>query len=86
MCDQSGGKLYGFATLPVRNTAACLKEIDRLKKLPHVRGVILGRYLMTCTSFVHYYTDMSMPDSYFVVVVVVVVPYTHRHPGCWERD
>jgi aminocarboxymuconate-semialdehyde decarboxylase len=42
MCEQSGGRLYGFATLPVRNTEACLREVRRLKSLSHIRGVILG--------------------------------------------
>ena len=32
----------GFATLPVRNSQACLKELDRLSSLPHIKGVILG--------------------------------------------
>lgn len=42
ICEQSGGKLFGFATLPVRNPAASIAEIQRLKKLKHVKGVILG--------------------------------------------
>lgn len=42
ICEQSKGRLFGFATLPVRNGAATLREIERIKKLPHVKGVILG--------------------------------------------
>mmetsp|Transcript_8939 Transcript_8939/g.13427 ORF Transcript_8939/g.13427 Transcript_8939/m.13427 type:complete len:372 (+) Transcript_8939:30-1145(+) len=42
MCDNSNGRLYGFATLPVRNTAASVREVERISKLEHVRGVILG--------------------------------------------
>lgn len=42
LCEQSGGRLYGFATLPVRNTEACIREIRRLKTLSNIRGVILG--------------------------------------------
>lgn len=42
MCDQSGGRLKGFATLPVRTVEGCLKELDRLASFPHVKGVILG--------------------------------------------
>lgn len=42
ICEQSGGRLYGFATLPVRNSAACVREIRRLRHLSCVRGVILG--------------------------------------------
>jgi len=42
MCEQSNGRLYGFATLPVRNAAASVKEVERIAKLGHVRGVILG--------------------------------------------
>ena len=42
MCEDSNGRVFGFATLPVRNTAASVKEIHRVAKLPHIRGVILG--------------------------------------------
>jgi predicted TIM-barrel fold metal-dependent hydrolase len=42
MCEDSKGRLYGFATLPVRNTEACLREIKRLKSLPHIKGVVMG--------------------------------------------
>lgn len=42
ICEQSKGRLFGFATLPVRNPAASIKEIQRLSKLPHIKGVILG--------------------------------------------
>jgi len=42
MCEHSKGKLYGFATLPVRNPSASVAEIRRLKKLNCIKGVILG--------------------------------------------
>lgn len=42
ICVNSNGRLFGFATLPVRNTEGTVAEIRRLKSLPHVRGVILG--------------------------------------------
>jgi aminocarboxymuconate-semialdehyde decarboxylase len=42
ICEASGGRLYGFASLPVRNPAAALKEVQRLKSLSCIRGVILG--------------------------------------------
>ena len=42
MCIETKGRLQGFATLPVRNVAGCLKELQRLKTLPNVKGVILG--------------------------------------------
>jgi aminocarboxymuconate-semialdehyde decarboxylase len=42
ICEKSKGRLYGFATLPVRNKVASLKEIERVKKLTHIKGVILG--------------------------------------------
>lgn len=42
MCEKSNGRLFGFATLPVRNAAASVKEVERIAKLGHVRGVILG--------------------------------------------
>lgn len=42
ICEKSRGRLYGFATLPMRNPAAAIKEVKRIKSLPHMRGVILG--------------------------------------------
>jgi predicted TIM-barrel fold metal-dependent hydrolase len=42
LCAQSRGRLYGFATLPVRNTKASLAELERLSTLKHIKGVILG--------------------------------------------
>lgn len=42
ICEQSGGRLYGFATLPVRNGPASVREIRRLRHLSAIRGVILG--------------------------------------------
>lgn len=42
ICEQSKGRLSGFATLPVRNKKASLKEIERLKSLSSIKGVILG--------------------------------------------
>ncbi len=42
ICETSNGRLYGFATLPVRNKEASLKEIDRLKHMKCIKGVILG--------------------------------------------
>lgn len=42
ICEQSCGRIFGFATLPVRNGPACVREIRRLRHLKHIRGVILG--------------------------------------------
>lgn len=42
ICEQSNGQLFGFATLPVRNGKACVKEISRIKSMGCIRGVILG--------------------------------------------
>ena len=42
MCEDSNGRLLGFATLPVKNHDACLRELERLKTLKHIKGVILG--------------------------------------------
>lgn len=42
ICEQSKGRLFGFATLPVRNTAASVREVKRLRHLSAIRGVILG--------------------------------------------
>ena len=42
ICEQSNGRLYGFATLPVRNPIAAVKEVHRLSSLNKIKGVILG--------------------------------------------
>jgi aminocarboxymuconate-semialdehyde decarboxylase len=42
MCEKSGGRLLGMATLPVRNSKAAVKEVQRLESLSAIRGVILG--------------------------------------------
>ena len=42
ICEASQGRLYGFATLPVRNITGSLAELKRVSKLPHIKGVILG--------------------------------------------
>jgi len=42
LCEKSKGRLLGFATLPVRNPVAAVKEVQRLKSLSHIKGVILG--------------------------------------------
>ena len=42
ICENSNGRLYGFATLPIRNPEASIKEVNRLKTLKHIKGVILG--------------------------------------------
>ena len=42
ICEKSNGRLYGFATLPVRNSEASIKEIRRLSHLGAIKGVILG--------------------------------------------
>lgn len=42
ICEASKGRLFGFATLPVRNPSAAVKEVRRLKSLSCIRGVILG--------------------------------------------
>lgn len=42
MCEVSGGRLLGMATLPVRNPKAAVREVERIKTLSHMRGVILG--------------------------------------------
>ena len=42
ICEKSNGRLYGFATLPVRNPKAAVKEVYRLSSLNKIKGVILG--------------------------------------------
>ena len=42
ICEASRGRLLGFATLPVRNPQAAVREVQRLSSLSCIRGVILG--------------------------------------------
>jgi aminocarboxymuconate-semialdehyde decarboxylase len=42
ICEQSNGRLKGFASLPMRNPTAAVKEVERLKSLSCIKGVILG--------------------------------------------
>lgn len=42
ICEASNGRLFGFGTLPVRNPAAAIKEVRRLKTLSCMKGVIMG--------------------------------------------
>jgi predicted TIM-barrel fold metal-dependent hydrolase len=42
ICAESGGRLYGFGVLPMRDPPGCVQELRRIAKLPHLRGVILG--------------------------------------------
>jgi aminocarboxymuconate-semialdehyde decarboxylase len=38
LCENSSGRIYGFATLPIKNSIASIKEIHRLKGLKHIKG------------------------------------------------
>ena len=38
LCENSSGRIYGFATLPIKNSKASIKEIHRLKELKHIKG------------------------------------------------
>lgn len=42
LCAESGGRLYGFGVLPMRDPPGCVQELRRISRLPHLRGVILG--------------------------------------------
>ena len=43
ICKEIRGKLYAFATLPVSAPSdEVVAEIDRLSRLPYIRGIILG--------------------------------------------
>ena len=43
ICQESQGKLYAFAALPVSAPSSeIVAEIERLQKLSHIRGIILG--------------------------------------------
>jgi aminocarboxymuconate-semialdehyde decarboxylase len=44
VCASPGakGRLFGFAALPTLDADGCVKEINRLGSLPHMRGIIMG--------------------------------------------
>lgn len=43
MCAEHEGKLFAFGTLPLSApTEQVVKEVERLKSLPHMRGIVMG--------------------------------------------
>jgi aminocarboxymuconate-semialdehyde decarboxylase len=42
LCEDSAGRLAGFAVLPIVDVEASCKEVERLAKLDKIKGVILG--------------------------------------------
>jgi predicted TIM-barrel fold metal-dependent hydrolase len=43
MCTEHEGKLYAFGTLPLSAPVEdVVKEIERLARLPHMRGIVMG--------------------------------------------
>jgi predicted TIM-barrel fold metal-dependent hydrolase len=42
LCAESGGRLYGLGALPTRDPQAAARELDRLARLPHLRGAIVN--------------------------------------------
>eukprot|EP00742_Colponemidia_sp_Colp-10_P002030 GILJ01002167.1.p1 GENE.GILJ01002167.1~~GILJ01002167.1.p1 ORF type:complete len:381 (+),score=44.77 GILJ01002167.1:160-1143(+) len=43
-CEDSGGRFYGFGVLPTANVTESVREVERISKLPHLRGVIIGTH------------------------------------------
>ncbi len=55
ICKHSKGRLYGFASLPVKcHENVIIKEIERLKSLPHIKGLILGYFIFFLLSCYDY--------------------------------
>lgn len=42
LCAASDGRLYGLGLLPVRDPAMAAAELERIARLPHLRGAIIG--------------------------------------------
>jgi aminocarboxymuconate-semialdehyde decarboxylase len=42
LCAGSAGRLYGLGLLPVRDPIAAAAELGRIRRLPHLRGAIIG--------------------------------------------
>jgi aminocarboxymuconate-semialdehyde decarboxylase len=42
LCAASGGRLYGLGLLPTRDPAAAAAELERIARLPHLRGAVIG--------------------------------------------
>ena len=42
LCSASGGRLYGLGLLPVRDPEAAAAELERIARLPHLRGAVIG--------------------------------------------
>lgn len=43
-CADSNGRFYGFGVIPTPTVDGCLEELNRIKDLPHLRGIILGTH------------------------------------------
>jgi len=41
LCKTVEGRLYGFGVLPLQNVEASVKELHRISKFPHIKGIIL---------------------------------------------
>ena len=42
LCQRSHGRFYGFGVVPLPDVAAACEEVDRIRKLPGMRGVVMG--------------------------------------------
>jgi aminocarboxymuconate-semialdehyde decarboxylase len=76
MCDESKGRIYGFAVLPTQDVAASVLEVERLKKTPGIRGVILG------TSGAGKGLDDPQLDALYAALAAAKLPiFLHPHYG-----
>jgi aminocarboxymuconate-semialdehyde decarboxylase len=78
MCEDSNGRVYGFATLPVRNTAASVREVHRIAKMSHMRGVILGT-----PGAGKGLDDEGMRDVLGAIEENNLMIFMHPHYGAW---
>ncbi len=42
LCAASSGRFFGFGLLPTRDPALAAAELDRIARLPHLRGAVIG--------------------------------------------
>ena len=43
-CEDSNGRFYGFGVIPTTSIDGCLEEVNRIKDMDKLRGVVLSTH------------------------------------------
>ncbi len=78
-CATSQGRFFGFGVLPVTAPEACAAEVERIARLPHLRGVILG-----ATGVGRWLDDPRLDPVWERLEALGLVAFIHPHHGVGE--